>query len=72
MLKESSRNESFSRFSAEKGFTYIPVFFESVSDMEGALQAGIEIDAIVTSNLRRIHNEWILEQFDPSPFYVMP
>lgn len=71
MLNGSSRNDSFSRFAAEKGFTYSPVFFESVSDMEGALQAGTEIDAIVTSNLRRIHDEWILEQFDPSPFYVI-
>ena len=42
-----------------------------MNDIENALAEGSEIDAIVTSNLRILHNEWILAQFDQSPFYII-
>ncbi|MDO4539860.1 MAG: response regulator [Syntrophomonadaceae bacterium] len=71
MIKGNSRNDSFAAFAQEQGFTYQAVFFDSISDMINALQEESLIDAIVTSNLRAIKNEWILAQFDPSPYYVM-
>jgi signal transduction histidine kinase/BarA-like signal transduction histidine kinase len=39
--------------------------------MTAALQSGGEIDAILSSNLRSIQGEWVLDTFDPSDFYVM-
>ncbi len=71
LLLDSSRNDSFARFAAAKGFTYEPVYFEDLDSLRAGLLETKTVDAIVTSNLRTIHDEWILEQFDPSPFYVL-
>lgn len=71
MLKENSRNDSFAAFAAEHGFAYDPVYYDTLAEMVTQLKAGGIIDAIVTSNLRAIHDEWILAQFDTSAFYVM-
>lgn len=71
MLQNSSRNDSFAEFAEENGFTYTPVYYTNTDDLATALQKGEEIDTIVTSNLRAITNEWILEQFDTSPFYAI-
>jgi len=71
LLKNSSRNEKLAEFAAGKGFSYVPVYYDTVDAMTAALQSGVEIDAILTSNLRSIHNEWVLDEFDPSDFYVM-
>ncbi len=71
MLYGSSRNEDFARFAAAHGFSYVPVYFSSEEELTQALQTGREINAIVTSNLRSSHDEWILEEFNPSPFYVI-
>ena len=53
-----------------KGFTYTSVYFDSTEKMAEALQDGT-VDAIVTSSLRRINNERILEKFGSSDFYVI-
>ena len=71
LLKSSSRNEKLAKFASEKGFSYIPVYYNTVDEMTEDLQSGIRIDAIFSSNLRSISNEWILDEFDPSDFYVM-
>ena len=71
LLKNSSRNEKLAEFAAKKGFSYAPVYYDTVDEMTAALQNGSEIDAILSSNLRSIHNEWILDEFAPSDFYVM-
>lgn len=71
MLEDSTRNDSFAKFADENGFSYETVFYDSVALLEEALQQGDAVDAIVTSNLRAICNEWVLEKFDPSDFYVM-
>lgn len=70
MIEGNSRNTSFDDFATRQGFSYQPVFYQSMEEMNEALQAD-EIDAIVSSNLRKINNEWIVAQFDESPFYVM-
>ncbi len=71
MIKGSRRNADLAAFAVEQGFTYTGVFYEDVDSMLAALASGREIDAALTSNLRRRPGEWILAQFAPSPFYVM-
>ena len=71
MVEGSTRNDSFDRFASAHGFAYSRVYFDDLQSMSDALQEGSAIDAIVTSTLRKIENEWILDQFDASPFYVI-
>ncbi|NLD19783.1 MAG: response regulator [Clostridiales bacterium] len=71
MIKGNSRNHSFAQFAKERGFTYTAVYYEGTDEVLEALKVDNEVDAVVTSNLRRIEDEWILAQFNPSPFYVM-
>lgn len=70
MLNHNSRNDSFQIFAQEHGFTYTSKYYDDTTVMEIALQNG-NVDALLTSNLRVISNEWILDQFSPSNFYVM-
>ena len=71
MIEGNSRNDHFASFAAVHGFTYEPVYYADTEEMLSALQSGGNVDAVVTSNLRRTEGEWILAQFNPSPFYVM-
>lgn len=71
LLKNYTRNESFQRYAQENGFTYEPVYFESTPELVEALKKGDEIDMAVSSNLRNVQGEWILAEFDPSPFYII-
>lgn len=70
MLKGSSRNTQFKKFAEEKGFTYQSRIYDSMSKMEEDLQAG-KLDAMVTSSIRAVRNERILEKFNESDFYVI-
>ncbi|MCH4153300.1 MAG: transporter substrate-binding domain-containing protein [Mageeibacillus sp.] len=71
LLKDSSRNDKFEEFAGQKGFTYVPVYYDTVEEMEDDLQSGDNIDAIMSSNLRQLDNELVLDEFDPSDFYCM-
>jgi len=71
MLRDSSRNSSFKEFAAKKNFTYKTVYYDDIDQMQKDLQNGKKVDAIVTSDLRQIENEWILNKFDTSNFYVI-
>ena len=71
MLRGNSRNEAFTRFAESHDFTFTPVYYDDDEQMVADLQAGGKIDALVSSNLRRVSNEWILEQFNTSPFYAI-
>ena len=70
LLNGNSRNAEFAEYAQTKGFTYQSVYFDSTEKMAEALQDGT-VDAIVTSSLRRINNERILEKFGSSDFYVI-
>ncbi len=69
MIEGNSRNEQFDAFAKEKGFTYASVMYHDTEQMVLALQEE-KIDAIVTSSLRVTQGEWVVSQFDFSPFYV--
>ncbi|MDY5022592.1 MAG: transporter substrate-binding domain-containing protein [Blautia sp.] len=69
-LKNSYRNWIFKSYSEENQFTYTPVYYDSYTQMQQDLQSGV-IDGIVSSNLRKLKNEWVVEQFGNNGFYVM-
>ncbi len=69
MLEGNSKNANFERFAKEHGFTYTPKYFAEQDKLTAALQNG-EVDAAVTGSLRLLDNEWLLESFDSSPFYI--
>lgn len=70
LLKGNSRNNDFEKLADEKGFSYIPVYYEMFNDMEEALQNG-EVDALVSSSMRTTDNERIIEKFEPQDFYAI-
>ncbi len=69
MLEGNSKNANFERFAAEHGFTYTPVYFAGQDSLSASLRNG-SIDAAVTGSLRLLEDEWLLESFDASPFYI--
>ena len=69
MLEGNSKNANFERFAADHDFTFQPVYFAEQDALTGALQSG-QVDAAVTGSLRLLENEWLLESFDASPFYI--
>ena len=69
MLEGNSKNANFERFAADHGFTFRPVYFAEQAELSAALQDG-QVDAAVTGSLRLLENEWLLESFDASPFYI--
>ena len=70
LLEKSTKNNLFESFSKEKGFSYEPIFYSDYTSMNEDLQKG-EIDAIVSSNLRSLNNECIIEQFGSSDFFII-
>jgi len=70
ILNNSSRNAKLAEFAQQKGFTYTTVSYDDTTIMELALQNG-SVDALLTSSLRVISNEWIMDEFDSADFYVM-
>ena len=70
LLNGNTRNEEFADFADNKGFTYVPSYFDATAEMEEALQSE-KVDAIVTSSLRKTNNERIVDKFDSSDFYVI-
>ena len=70
MLRNNSRNDDFKKLSEEKGFSYHPVYYDMESELKEALQDG-KVDAALTSSLRSIHNERIVEEFATRDFYAV-
>lgn len=70
MLKGTLRNEDFAEYAKENGFSYVPVYFSLYAELEQALETG-QVDAVVTSSVRKINNERILDTFAPAEFYAM-
>lgn len=70
LLKQNSAEQILTNFAKEKGFTWYPVFYDNTDQMLHDLQTGTKIDAVLSNNMRRLSNEWILERLDTSPFYM--
>ena len=70
MLISNSANQVFKDFAAEHGFS---CDFQEIYATEADLRAALknkEVDGIVTSSLRALENEWLIESIDSSPFYA--
>ena len=70
LLDGNMRSVEFNQFAEDNGFSYTPVYYDSVSREEEALKNG-EVDAIVTSSKRIRHGEKILELRSPTPLYAL-
>ena len=70
LLTGSSQNRTLPSFAEENGFTYQALEYEDTNQLEAALQSG-EIDAILTSNLRRAENEKVLDTTNIDYFYAI-
>ena len=70
-IRGANRKAAFDDYAKEKGFSYTPVYYEDIADMQTALAAGAEIDAMVSDELRVLSNEVILDKFDRQDIYVM-
>ena len=70
-IRGSSQNEVFRDFAAEHGFSYTLVPFANTEQMERALKVDRYVDAVLTSNVRHIEGERVLNQFADRPFYVL-
>ena len=70
LLSGSSQNRTLPTFASENGFTYQTREYEDSGQLEAALKSG-EIDAILTSNLRRGEGERILDTTHIDYFYAI-
>ena len=70
VIRDNVHAQKFAAFARDAGFTYTQLVYDSLAALETALQDG-RIDMMVSSSLRQIHGEWIVEQFNPAPYYLM-
>lgn len=70
LLRDNSRNKDLERFAKENDFSYTAAYFQDSSVLEEALQSG-QVDAILTSSLRKTECEQILDLFSTHDFYVI-
>ena len=66
----STQNQSLAEFAEEKGFSYQTKEYNAADDLVAALKNG-EIDAILSSNLRKAENEKILDVIQEDNFYAI-
>lgn len=70
LLDGNSRNEDLKEFAEESNFSYVPVYYEMYTDLEQALMSG-EVDAALTSSLRQVTDEHVLDYFAVEQFYTL-
>lgn len=66
----STQNKHLPEFAKDKGFTYTLIEYDSPTKLADALQAG-DVDAILSSNLRKPHNETLLDIIRSDNFYII-
>ncbi|MBD5384314.1 MAG: response regulator [Ruminococcaceae bacterium] len=66
----SSQNQSLTEFARDKGFTYKTKEYDDSAVLAAALQNG-EVDAILSSNLRKAENEKTLDIIEEADFYAI-
>lgn len=69
-LQGSARKEEFEAYSQEKNFTYESVYYDNTQQMAEALQNG-EVDALASTSLRVVENEWTIDSFLEAPIYII-
>ena len=71
LVEGSSHNAKFEEYALQKGFTYTPVYYDDIANLLNDLRAGEKLDIAVTSNMRLIHDEVILDEFNSTEYYVL-
>lgn len=71
LVKDSAHNAGFEEYAKNHGFTYQVKYYESATDVLADLREGVNIDMAVTSNMRILHDEVVLDEFNPQPFYAI-
>ena len=70
VLTGSSQNQSLVEFAEKNGFSYQTVEYVDADQLAADVQSG-EIDAILSSNLRRTENEKTLDVIETDYFYAI-
>lgn len=68
LLRGNSRNDALRSYSARHGFTFRSIVYDTEQQLMDALDSG-EVDAVLTSNLRKPEHRRVIARFAPSPFY---
>ena len=66
----NARNQDLAKFAAKQGFDYRTKSYANEKQMTEALQNG-DVDAIITTSIRKGYNERVVAEFAEEPFYVM-
>ena len=69
-LTGSSQNQSLVKFAEKKGFSYLIKEYNDADVLTAALQDG-EVDAILSSDLRKAENEKTLDIIQEDNFYAI-
>uniref|UniRef100_UPI00405604B8 transporter substrate-binding domain-containing protein n=1 Tax=Agathobacter sp. TaxID=2021311 RepID=UPI00405604B8 len=71
LMNDDVHDEYFHDYAQDKGFSYTPVYYDTVAEIVAALEAE-EIDAGATTSVRILgENEWYLEDFHEEEMYVV-
>ncbi len=65
-----SQKDCLEKFAAEKGFEYSTRVYADPQELQKALKKG-SIDAILSSSLRKMHNEKVLDEIESDYFYAV-
>lgn len=65
-----AENQVFASFARENNFWYRGVYYPDTNELSEALHSG-EVDAIVSTDFRSVHDEWILERMSASDVYLV-
>ena len=70
LLARHTYNDTFLEWADAKGFSYELRYYETPTELSNALIDG-EVDALVNSYLRTPEDEYTIETFGETPYYIM-
>ena len=71
LMKGSVRVQGFDKYAEKHGFSYVPVYYPNQREILKALAEGKDIDAVVTSDLRILGDEAVIDKFDEAKIYTI-
>ena len=70
-VKDNIINMNFPRFAKSKGFTYEMHYYDTMAEQMRALRESKEVDAVLTSSMRFMQKERMLDQYDSEYVYAV-
>ena len=71
LMKGSVRVQGFDKYAKEHNFSYQPIYYTNAKEILKALAEGNDIDAVLTSDLRILEDETIIDKFDEAKIYAI-